>query len=645
MAFAAALLGQNLDRSALAGRFQFVQLVIESSADAPPRPRNVIGTLTFDGAGGFSIAIDPRSAAHGPAAVSGRYDVEVDGALTFDDPLRTGVRIDGFLSADRMVLAGAALAAPTGSVDLLVAVRVPEQGIEALLDGAYTMGAFELPAADPADLRSALLTFQANGAGALGEVVEVGHRRGVRNARREGRRRQLSLGGRRLVGDRASGLAQTSESLVLFASADGNYVIGAPRALNRPRQQNSQPARPAAGRLCGLYWTATIGFDGAGFHSGVGTASVRRRLHALIARRLRVPTGAIDLSRRDTLTLADEGVGWMSPVAYSGGANVSFGVSDAVFTAGAAAGAGVDAVGQLSDDFGVMLLLLPPLPDLAPGLFVDPRGVVHGASFARPPSPLAPGLLASIFGTQLIAAGGPDAAGATQAPLPFELAGVRVTVNGTPAPLVFVTRAQINFQVPAETPPGVAAITVSNGEQQVTVRRRVALTSPGLFFSRSQERAAAIVSRGDGSLITPLAPARPGETVVFWSTGFGATQPAVPSGVPSPGLGGEPPARPVDPNVALLIAGIPARIAFIGGAPGFIGLTQINATIPLDAPLGDTVPVALLTTNAIQDQSDLPIGGAAILSKESLSKESLKEESTASPTAAPVRVRRQWGLR
>ena len=71
-------------------------------------------------------------------------------------------------------------------------------------------------------------------------------------------------------------------------------------------------------------------------------------------------------------------------------------------------------------------------------------GIVNAASYAA--GSLAPGSLATLFGSNL-AASTVTAAGV---PLPVQLGGAPVTVNGAPAPLIYVSSGQINFQVPFE---------------------------------------------------------------------------------------------------------------------------------------------------------------------------------------------------
>jgi uncharacterized protein (TIGR03437 family) len=78
------------------------------------------------------------------------------------------------------------------------------------------------------------------------------------------------------------------------------------------------------------------------------------------------------------------------------------------------------------------------------------NGVVNAASFR---SPVAPGELISIFGTNL-------ATGQSQAqtvPLPTILLSTMVYIDGTAVPLTYVSPGQINAQVPYDIPVNSAA--------------------------------------------------------------------------------------------------------------------------------------------------------------------------------------------
>ena len=104
--------------------------------------------------------------------------------------------------------------------------------------------------------------------------------------------------------------------------------------------------------------------------------------------------------------------------------------------------------------------------------------VVDGATFK---GALVPGGLATIFGSNLVT--GSATGQASSLPLPTTLAGVSVTVAGIPAPLVFVSAGQINFQVPFEVTIGtsVPVVVTVNGVASASVVAPVAAYAVGVF--------------------------------------------------------------------------------------------------------------------------------------------------------------------
>jgi len=179
-------------------------------------------------------------------------------------------------------------------------------------------------------------------------------------------------------------------------------------------------------------------------------------------------------------------------------------------------------------------------------------------------------------------------------PLPTELAGVRVLVDGRPAPIVAVAdspQEQINFQVPWETPPGRAQIQVEvAGLPGVPSEVDVQPAAPGMFtvFAGGLRVAAAlranyqslvVCERGMfGISICPQA--RPGEVILLYVTGLGAV-----SDPPATGAGASD--TPLSPTVIptdVWIGGQKARVLFSGLAPRYVGLYQINVEVPLLEP-------------------------------------------------------------
>ncbi len=226
-----------------------------------------------------------------------------------------------------------------------------------------------------------------------------------------------------------------------------------------------------------------------------------------------------------------------------------------------------------------MEIVADPAPTIAVG------GILNNANFARNDS-LGVGTIAAVFGEFLAG----SLASAPGAPLPTTLGGVRVLVNGTAAPLYFVSPGQINFQVPLEATGGDAIVQIER-DGRVGNRASVNIVSqagrilvwPGLRYG--------IIVNSDGTLPLPASvrlgtfqskPARPGDVLVIYAIGFGQTNPPVASGTASP-------TSPLAQLSGVLVRfGVPgifdSSIAvepqFAGLTPGFVGLFQINVQVP-----------------------------------------------------------------
>ena len=195
---------------------------------------------------------------------------------------------------------------------------------------------------------------------------------------------------------------------------------------------------------------------------------------------------------------------------------------------------------------------------------ISAGGIINGANFL--PGAVAPGSLISIFGANFIA----SPAGATSLPLPTNLSGVSVTVNGTLARLFYVSPTQINAQVPYSTGTGAATVQVNapNGSSS-TAQLQVLQAAPALYVTDGR----ALAFDPNFNLITRQSPARAGSTVIVYFTGVGPVNGTVSDGA------GSPAATSSLSNFAT-IGGVTAPAAYIGLAPGFVGVGQANLIIP-----------------------------------------------------------------
>lgn len=221
---------------------------------------------------------------------------------------------------------------------------------------------------------------------------------------------------------------------------------------------------------------------------------------------------------------------------------------------------------------------------------VTPGGVVNAASGAQG---LVPGGIASLFGSGLTRLNGVVSAGSP--PLPVELAGTSVSVNGIKVPLLAVANVngieQINFQTPFELPaPGTAKLVVTNnGIDSAAADIPVHAAQPGVFAMDGVQ--GAIVHGLDNQLVSPANPAAPNEIVVLYGTSFGAVAPTPATGAAAGNLPLS--MTPVKPDVR--VAGRAAEVIFSGLSPGSVGLYQVNFRVPADAPSGSADVVVTIS--------------------------------------------------
>ncbi|MDQ6699963.1 MAG: hypothetical protein M3Z36_07240, partial [Acidobacteriota bacterium] len=234
-----------------------------------------------------------------------------------------------------------------------------------------------------------------------------------------------------------------------------------------------------------------------------------------------------------------------------------------------------------------------PVAAVAAAPEISTGGVVNAASFERS---LAPGGIATIFGTNLTAA---SQASASSTPLPEKLGETVVLVNGIPAPLLLVTSTQINFQIPYETSPGMASVgVVADGSAGKIVQVNIATTAPGIFTNGS---GSGVIQNEDYLPNGPLSPAKAGSYVVIYATGGGRTDNAVPSGTATPH---SPLSRSLQP-VKVRIGNRESVVSFCGLTPGFAGLMQVNVQVP-DLPAG-TYTVQIISGSASSNQPNISI--------------------------------------
>jgi uncharacterized protein (TIGR03437 family) len=232
---------------------------------------------------------------------------------------------------------------------------------------------------------------------------------------------------------------------------------------------------------------------------------------------------------------------------------------------------------------------------LQPAIATD--GAVNAAGFHIGPG-LAPGSLIAIRGAALSSSTRAAVAG----PLPLILGGASVSFDNSaekisvPGRIQFASETQIVAQVPWELQGlNSAQIKVTAGEIPSAVYSLpLADYSPGVFESEdSGGRRFANAIDEAGASIGSSNPAKKGRAVALFASGLGPVDNQPASGDPGPV---EPLARTrVQPVVT--IAGRRAEVIYSGLAPGRVGVYQINAVVPADAPGG--VQTLVVSANGI----------------------------------------------
>ncbi len=187
---------------------------------------------------------------------------------------------------------------------------------------------------------------------------------------------------------------------------------------------------------------------------------------------------------------------------------------------------------------------------------------------------VAPATWISIFGSNLASSTYSWQAGDfVNGQLPVSLQGVSVTIDGKPAYVEYVSPAQINVLAPDDSTTGPVSVQVTVNQQPGNAVMVTEQPFAPAFFTAGGASIAAV--HADYTLIDPAHPARPGEVIVLYGTGFGPTNPPVSTAqlVTAPALLANP--------VQITIGGADAPVAWAGVVES--GLYQFNVTVPSGA--------------------------------------------------------------
>ncbi len=172
---------------------------------------------------------------------------------------------------------------------------------------------------------------------------------------------------------------------------------------------------------------------------------------------------------------------------------------------------------------------------------------------------LSPGTLATLLGSGLAKTGEPPV----------------IAVGGQAATVIAATPFQVSFRIPESLAPGVHPLAVTSPFGQTEREVNLVEFSPALFTSDGRR---AVAVNQNGAANTTANPARRGEVIVFYGTGFGALR----------AQGNQ--QLTVTPPV-VEINGRTVAVQYAGASPGQPGVYQFNVAIPTDLPPGLSVEV------------------------------------------------------
>lgn len=210
-------------------------------------------------------------------------------------------------------------------------------------------------------------------------------------------------------------------------------------------------------------------------------------------------------------------------------------------------------------------------------------GVVNGASFTLG---IAPYTWVTINGTNFSTQ--PAQWTVTNGVLPTSVNGVSVTFDGLPGYVSYVSPTQINVLTPPNLTSQTPLVVVTNSVGSSAPYLAISLGGMPAFFTWPNNQVVAThadfslaVANGTFSGLTTV-PAKPGETIILWGTGFGATTPDAPLGVVIPSS----PAYPTTAAPTVQVNLLNAVVYGAALAPGFAGLYQLAFQVPPSLPNG-----------------------------------------------------------
>lgn len=585
---------------------------IDPNTSAIGRAFSLIGVITFDGQGSYSVIGQLRDTRVGATSRAfslsgGVYSVAANGMVQLQNPIDASDTEYGAVVGIGP-LAIIASATEGNYRDLFVAIAAGSAATNATISGSYHAGFLDFQQGDASNVRDGYATLTSTGAGAFGDVTVNGAM-----ANQGSYDVQQSYSGVTYAINAVNGsgtltfptastplAALVSGQKTLYVSSDGNLLLaGDPNGFDI--LLGAKSAGNASNSMFeGTYFSAALENDAYDVVDGYNS------IDTFAGSRLALGDQGASVSHLRVAFYGQSAYDYTTDGFFNFASDGSY--NDGTYQHMLSANGLVDIEVGTGSFYSLTLeMAAAPSALITQGPLIDPTKIFNAASYAPITNSVAPGEFLTIFGSNLSSAN-------ESGTIPFQstLNGVKVMVNGRPAPISFVSSNQINIQIPyATSEPYATFQVINNGAMSNQVTLYTNLTAPGVFTLTSNDGTyppgigPAAVLHADYSLVTAEKPAKAGETLQLFVTGLGSVTPPVADGVGAPS---NPPSM-VDDDVFIDLfdqnfVDSEAQVTFAGLAPGFAGLYQVNFIVPSGVASG-LAYINLSTDEAITSEAKL----------------------------------------
>ena len=550
----------------LNGNYYFREVLITTSAAV-----SIYGNIVFSGAGTYSISAVAfqctTSCGLNNYQVSGTYSIASSGFGFLSNSL-LGASTIGSVGANGVFVGSAT---ESGFNDLFIAAPISGQGTETL-QGAYS-ASYLTPNlfAQSAIPYGALLQFNSNGGGAIGNVAVAAYQTTATPINQTINSVKYRVSNNAFVVT----FPNTTTNLItgdeyFYSTPDGSFVFGgSPQDFDMV--VGVRTGTGTASGLTGLYYEA--GMDSDNSAAASGNVSIDTFYGAFNA------ANSTIIGHQRFQNGSGSALGYVYHDTYPIELGTTY--TDLPRSRQFILGSGVRIGIGIGPFPALTVAVRAPQVSTGSGMFLNPTSAINAASDAPFTTGISSGELITLTGLNL---GPANVAFASTTPLPTTLAGVQVFLNNHAIPILSASATQIIVQVPFQTTAATALLYVTYmGSQSNTISTLVNLTTPGVFTNPLGGVNRATARHANRSLVTPANPAKIGETVTVYLTGLGDLTTNVVDG----GVG--PTVTPAKPSHVfnIFVGGIAATPSLLALAPGLVGLYQMNIAIPAGVVSGD----------------------------------------------------------